>query len=181
MSTRSMNFKKNKFHVHNFNNLKSNKIYINNHKIDDYEEYSIIANIFCSILGLSKEDMKNFIKNDYTHKFDVLYTKNYVIKNKEKYERMMNSLSESFKAGEQKEHQRHLKEEDEAFKRGIKYGREQIQNEIKNNSYKEKEQVKHFETKKDESNIDKIYTDIDKTIQKCNEILSYFGITKILK
>ena len=55
MSKRSQSFrKKNKFK--NNNGFQENSTYINGKKINDYSEYSILSNMFCSFLGLKKDD-----------------------------------------------------------------------------------------------------------------------------
>lgn len=141
MSNRSKSFRKkinnSKFKIKD--TLKSNRIYQKDEKNNSFKElkfneierYSFLANLVCKILEFSEEDLKNIIKYEDLDKIDVIWLKNFVIKKKDKYQKMLSSLSEAFKAGEDKEHERHLKEEDEAFKRGVKYGREQRENEIK--------------------------------------------------
>lgn len=153
MSKRSTSFRK-KNHGSNLqikDTLKSNKIYKKNNNsykelsFNEVERYSFLANLVCKILGFSEEDLKNIIKYEDLDKIDVIWLKNFVIKKKDKYQKMLSSLSEAYKAGEDKEHERHLKEEGEAFKRGVKYGREQRENEIKNsklNRYYFKEAAK---------------------------------------
>lgn len=128
MSKRSQAFRK-KMKFHNENNIQNNSCYINGKKLDDQTEYGILANIFCSFLGLKKEDLLNFFKNPSYDNINI-FTNCCVIKDRQTYEKMMGSLSEAFKAGEEKEHKRHIKEEETAFKNGVKYGREQRENEL---------------------------------------------------
>lgn len=187
MSKRSQAFRKNinnsKFKIKD--TLKSNKIYkkdVRNNSFkelsfNEAERYNFLANLVCKILGFSEEDLKNIIKYEDLNKIDVIWLKNFVIKKKDKYQKMLSSLSEAFKAGEDKEHERHLKEEDEAFKRGVKYGREQRENEMKNAS---KNDLKdNFTVEKrlmTNTEINKLYDEFNKTIQKCNDILSKFWL-----
>lgn len=129
MSKRSKSFrKKNKFK--NNNGFQENYNYTNVRNADDYSEYSILSNMFCSFLGLKKDDLERFLKDSVHDGTLNIFTNNFVIKDRPTYEKMMGSLSEAFKAGEEKEHKRHIKEEEAAFKNGIKYGREQRENEL---------------------------------------------------
>ena len=121
MSNRSKSFRK------KYNN--KNDSVFKKFKIDEQTEYSILANIFCSFLGLKKTDLLNFLKNPSYDNINI-FTDSCVIKDKSTYIKMMGSLSEAFKAGEEKEHNRHINEESAAFKKGVKYGREQRENEL---------------------------------------------------
>ena len=185
MSKRSQSFrKKNKFK--NNNGFQENSTYINGKKIDDYSEYSILSNMFCSFLGLKKDDLERFLKDSVHDGTLNIFTNNFVIKDRETYEKMMGSLSEAYKAGEEKEHQRHLLEEEAAFKRGVKYGREQRENElnVKNNNqyydntfnynYKKTNKVSEKNLKNSNinyffNNVDDVFKDFDKMMKNIFE------------
>jgi len=128
MSNRSQNFKnKNKFNKNlkkesTINpNLKNYNITGCNVSKNFINEYSVLANIVCSIIGLKKEDLSSFINNEYKGIHNSLIKDKYVILEKDAYEKMQKSLSEAFKAGENNEYEKHLKEVKEAFKNGVKY------------------------------------------------------------
>lgn len=169
MSNRSQAFKK-KIKFQSMNGFQNKNTYINEKGTNDYSEYSILSNMFCSFLGLKKDDLERFLKDSVHDGTLNIFTNNFVIKDRKTYEKMMSSLSKAFKEGENKEYKRHLKEEDEAFKKGVKYGREQRENEMKNT-------FKNV-SKNDLNNteINKFYNEFNKTIQKCNEILSKFWL-----
>ena len=76
-----------------------------------------------SSLDISIEDLEDLIENKDSSE--------YMLIKRDQYNKMMGSLSAAFKEGENKENERHLKEEDEAFKRGVKYGEEKKENEIR--------------------------------------------------
>lgn len=181
MSKRSQSFrKKNKFK--NNDGFQENCTYINGKKVDDYNEYSILSNMFCSFLGLKKDDLERFLKNSIHNNTLDIFTNNFVIKDRATYEKMMSSLSEAYKAGEEKEHQRHFKEEEEAFKRGVKYGREQRENElnVKNGQHKDnffnytytktgKKDLKNSNINYFFNNIDDVFKDFDKVMKNIFE------------
>ena len=137
MSERSQNFRKNNknmkiksealdrdsFYYDFFenNNEKNSNKSVNN------DEYKIISKIFCMALDLDINDMELFLSSGILPKF-----KNYELIEKDAFKEMQESLNKAFKAGEDKEHERHFKEEEEAFKRGVEYGRKQYKNELRN-------------------------------------------------
>ena len=67
------------------------------------------------MLGMSIDELEEFVNNSISK------PGSYVLIEKEQYDKMMSSLSASFKAGEDKERDRHMKDEDAAFERGKKY------------------------------------------------------------
>ena len=79
------------------------------------------------MLGMSIDELEEFVNNSISK------PGSYVLLEKEQYDKMMSSLSASFKAGEDKERDRHIKDEDAAFERGKKYGAEQKENELRRN------------------------------------------------
>ena len=89
--------------------------------------YVHFAYLFCKKLGISEDDMVNFIS--FSKLPDNL--KNYKIITSSAFSKMQTALNEAYKAGEDKEHERHIKEEDNSFKKGVKYGEEKERNKNK--------------------------------------------------
>ena len=139
------------------------------------ERYITLANMFCEKLGLSENDLRNFIiSNEIPDNL-----KKYKIITAENFSRMQTSLNEAFKAGEEKEYNRHLSDEDKAFERGVKYGEGKERNKNKKILNDEKNILKAsdklFEkTNKNFNNINKNFSSYEPLFKEFDKMMTEF-------